>query len=196
MKTNKYLVISSIALLGSVSLAGCTTTPTQTSTTVTTGSSATTSSSGSAQDVVLPVSANPIMNSLTNSDLQIVAAGVEDLVDPITKKDMNDRLMLTLQNTGSKTLSNFEVYYEMTDAVTGITEAYYEKLTGFSLTPGAQDYVYFDNKTDAGHYPENQFSLYRSSVNQVDFKIMVSSDGAKIAEATAIKSKGTGEKAD
>ena len=147
-------------------------------------------------NIVLPVDANPIANQAAHPDLAVVSAAVEDLVDPSTGQAIDDRLMLTLKNNGSSDLSNLEVYYKMTDAVTGASESYYQALTGFTLAAGAEDYVYFDNKTDPGHFPENQFSLFRSSVNQVDFTIMVSADQSGIAQATTFKSEGTGEKVD
>ena len=146
--------------------------------------------------VVLPVAANPIVNTATAATLEISFAGVEDLVDPATGKALDDRLMLTLQNTGSTPLTGIEVYYEMTDVTTGAMEAYYQKLDGLSIPAGQETTVYFDNKTDPGHYPENQFSIYRSSTNEVDFAIQASAVGAKIATATAVKAIGTGEKVD
>lgn len=197
MKMKNTLAISGIALTLAATLAGCSTATTAPSSSSAPASSATsTAAASSGTAVVLPVDTNPIVNNLTNQDLQVVSAGVEDLIDPVSGAAINDRLMLTLKNNGSTTLSNFEVFYQMSDVTTGATESYYQKLDGFSLAAGAQDYVYFDNLTDPNHYPENQFSLYRSSQNQVDFKISVSSDGAATATATATKSVGTGEKVD
>ena len=146
--------------------------------------------------VVLPVSSNPIVNTATAATLEISFAGVEDLVDPATGKAIDDRLMLTLRNTGTTPLTGLEVYYEMTDIVTGATEAYYQKLDGVSIPAGQETTVYFDNTTDPGHFPENEFSIFRSSTNEVDFAIQVSAAEAKIATATAVKAIGTGEKVD
>ena len=151
---------------------------------------------GAQAGVVLPVSANPIVNTTTAATLEISFAGVEDLVDPATGKAIDDRLMLTLRNTGTTPLTGLEVYYEMTDIVTGATEAYYQKLDGVSIPAGQETTVYFDNTTDPGHFPENEFSIFRSSTNEVDFAIQVSAAEAKIATATAVKAIGTGEKVD
>jgi hypothetical protein len=145
---------------------------------------------------VLPVTSNPIVNTATAATLEISFAGVEDLVDPATGKAIDDRLMLTLRNTGTTPLTGLEVYYEMTDIVTGATEAYYQKLDSLSIPAGQDATVFFDNTTDPGHYPENQFSIYRSSTNEVDFTIQVSAAEAKSATATAVKATGTGEKVD
>lgn len=189
MKMKNKLVIAGITLTLVTALAGCSASTNASTTSSTPAAAASTA-------VVLPVDSNPIVNNLTNQNLQILNAVVEDLTDPVSGSAIDDRLMLTLKNTGSTTLGNFEVFYQMTDVTTGATESYYEKLDGFSLAAGAQDYVYFDNLTDSNHYPENQFSIYRSSQNQVDFQITVSSDGAAIATATTTKSVGTGEKVD
>ena len=152
--------------------------------------------SGAPSGVVLPVASNPIVNTATASMLAITYAAVEDNVDPATGKAIDDRLQLTLKNSGSTPLSGVEVYYEMTDVVTGAKEGYYQKLDGLSIPAGQDATVYFDNTTDPGHYPENQFSIYRSSTNEVDFAIQASAPGAKIATATAVKATGTGEKVD
>lgn len=142
---------------------------------------------------VLPVSSNPIHNTSQQEGLLIVAAAAEDNADPVTKQAISDRLQLTLQNTSSQTMSGLEVYYTMKDAKTGQSESYYQKLNGLQLAPSETKTIYFDNGTASGHYPENKFSLYRSSKNQVDFTIQVSAPGFKTATATAKKSAGTGE---
>lgn len=151
---------------------------------------------GSASGPVLPVTSNPIDTTGTAATLEITKAAVEDNVDPATGQAIDDRLQLTLKNTGSTALDNVEVYYEMTDKVTGQTEAYYQKLVGLSIPAGQETTVYFDNQVGAGHYPENQFSIYRNSTNEVDFTIQAAAAGAKVSIATAIKSTGTGEKVD
>ena len=106
-------------------------------------------------------------------------AAVEDNEDPATNAPISDRLQLTLANTGEEVLGGFEIYYEMTDATTGSTEGYYQRLDGLEIAPGEEATIYFDNETGPGHYPENEFSIYRSSVNQVDFAIEVSAVGCE-----------------
>ena len=151
---------------------------------------------GAQAGVVLPVTSNPIVNTATAATLEVSFAGVEDLVDPATGAALDDRLMLTLKNTGTAPLTGLEVYYEMTDVVTGATEAYYQQLDGVTIPAGQETTVYFDNQPQPGHFPENDFSLFRSSTNEVDFAIQVSSPDTKIATATAVKATGTGEKVD
>lgn len=146
--------------------------------------------------VVLPVERNPIVNSATTPSLQITAAAVEDNTDPATNAAIGDRLQLTLANTGTAPLSGFEIWYEMVDVTTDQREAYYQRLDGLEIAGGQTKTIFFDNESGPGHYPENQFSLYRSSANQVDFSIEVSAAGAKVATATATKGAGSGEQPD
>ncbi len=148
----------------------------------------------STSQLVLPVAKNPIVNKSMATGLVITYAAAENNVDPATHNPIADRLQLTLKNVSSKSLSRLEVYYLMTDVVTKAKEGYYQKLTGVTIAPKKSMTVYFDGGKQADHYPENQFSLYRSSQNQVNFKIWVSAPGVKIAQATALKSTGTGEK--
>ena len=151
-------------------------------------------SSTSSSGVTLPVASNPIVNNSTSPGLLVSYAAAENNVDPSTHNPIGDQLELTLKNTSAKPLSNIAVYYEMTDITTKAKEGYFQILNGIVIASNQERTVYFDGKSQLGHYPENQFSLYRSSPNEVDFKIWVSASGVKIAQATAIKSKGTGEK--
>lgn len=144
---------------------------------------------------VLPVSSNPIQDSGQQTGLVIKSAAAEDNTDPVTKQAIGDRLQITLENTSTQTIANVEVYYTMKDKKTGQTESYYQKLTGFSLAPNEIRTVAFDNETMAGHYPENKYSLYRSSHNEVEFTIQVSAPGFRSATGSAHKSAGTGETA-
>jgi hypothetical protein len=175
------------ALAAALILGGCASTP---------SSPARGASDKPSAAMVLPVTSDPIVNTATAATLSITDATVENNVDPATNKAIADRLQLTLKNTGTTALTGFEVYYEMTDAKAGKKEGYYQKLTGFTIPAGQQSTVSFDNGTGPGHYPENTFSVYRTSTNEVDFTVQVSATGAKIATGTAKKSPGTGEKVD
>ena len=151
--------------------------------------------SGTVSTQVLPVGTNPIQNTSSQAGLAITSAAVEDNADPVTKQAISDRLQISLQNTSSQTMSNLEIYYQMKDTKTGQTEAYHQVLNGLQLAPNETKTIYFDNETGAGHYPENKYSLYRSSKNEVDFTIQVSAPGFKPATGTTKKSAGTGETA-
>lgn len=188
MKLRLLVPVALAATLTVVALAGC-----QTASPTPAGSSA---ASGSSTTAVLPVGSNPIVNTSTAPGLTIVSAAAEDNVDPVTNADISDRLQVTVRNDTTSELSAFEVYYVMTDVTTGQSEAYYQELTGFTLAPGATVTLSFDGETGPGHFPENTFSLYRSSKNQVDFTIEVSAAGVQVANATATKGSGAGDAAD
>lgn len=154
------------------------------------------SGASAATKPVVPVTKNPIVNSSKITGISITSAMVQDNVDPVTKKAITDRLLIAVTNKGKNPAIGFEIYYSMTDSVTKVTENYYLPLTGFTLNAGATGYLNFDGKSGVGHFPENQFSLYRASTNEVKFNIQLSAKGYKIATAKSVKAKGTGEKVD
>ena len=145
---------------------------------------------------IVPVAENPIVNTSEVAGISITSAMVQDNVDPVTRKAITDRLLVAVMNMGSTPATGFEIFYSMTDSVTKATENYYLPLTGFEVKAGGTGYLDFDGKTGVGHFPENKFSLYRSSTNEVKFNIQLSANGYKVATATAVKDKGTGEKVD
>jgi len=173
---------------GALVVPGCGTTSTSTTSTAVkpTAKSAVT---------VLPVAKNPIVNDATAEGLKITSAMVENNVDPVTKKDISDRLQIGVKNTSGETLSDMQLFYQMTDSVTKKSEGYYQKLTGLSLNAGETKTVYFDTDSGTGHYPENIYSLYRTSANEVVISIEISAVGFKPAMGEVKKAKGTGEKA-
>ncbi|MCU1545241.1 MAG: hypothetical protein JWP30_341 [Homoserinimonas sp.] len=156
------------------------------------------STSGSAPGAgsVLPIAADPIVNASTTAGLTITSAAVEDNVDPVTNKALSDRLQITLGNSTAAPLSQVEIYYEMTDVTTKQSEGYHMNLAGVTVPAKGEATVFFDNEAATGHFPENEFSLYRSSTNQVDFTIEASAVGVAIATGAATKGAGTGEQAD
>jgi hypothetical protein len=212
--TNKWLIVPvcivSVAI-GALAAAGCSNQQITTSSTATVqpttsggtqaptgtaaqGTAQTTSSTGAKNSAqVLPVAKNPIVNQATKEGLQITSAMAENNVDPATNKDLTDRLQVTIKNTSTETLSDLELYYQMTDSTTKKAEGYYQRLTGFSLASGAEGTIYFDNGSGVGHYPESAFSLYRTSANEVIISIEVSAAGYRPATGQAVKAVGTGE---
>ena len=142
---------------------------------------------------VLPVASNPIQNNSTVSGLIITNAMAENNIDPATNQPIPDCLQLELRNTANQPMNSFEIYYKMTDSKTGAAENYYQRLPGLSLAPGQTTTIFFDNQKSAGHYPENKYSIYRTSSNEVRFTIELSTPGFKPAFSQAIKGPGTGE---
>jgi len=143
--------------------------------------------------VLLPVDSDPIVNTATKPGLEITSIMVENNVDPATQQDLPDQLQMDIHNGGDQTMSDLDVFYQMTDTTTKQTEGYYQKLTGLALAPGETATVFFDGGDGAGHYPENPYSLYRTSQNEVTFNVRLSTPGYKVATATVAKAVGTGE---
>ncbi|MBN9606008.1 MAG: hypothetical protein J0G30_05295 [Actinomycetales bacterium] len=191
MRIHRLATVAIVTTLALGGIAGCAATPSGPS------APAASSSAGTATDgTVLPVDANPITNASTAPGLSVTYAAVEDNVDPATGGALNDQLELTIRNDSASAATGLEVFYTMTDATTGQSESYYQDLGGLTIDAGTETTIYFDNGTGTGHYPENRFSLYRSSTNQVDFTIEVSATDLAPAVATATKGVGTGEVAD
>lgn len=154
-----------------------------------------TTSQGKAPTVV-PVKSNPIQNTSSQPGLAVTNAQVENNTDPTTGSPVSDRLQFTIQNSSSQPAQNLEVYYTMTDTKTQQSEGYYQKLDGLTIPAGQSVAIFFDNGTGTGHYPENKYSIYRTSQNAVDFSIEASATGLKPATAQAHKGSGSGDTKD
>ena len=115
MKIIPTVSIAAVALAATIGLAGCQSAPPEATPSLT--STASTSN-------VLPVDKNPIVNASVSPGLELVSAAAEDNIDPLTQQPITDRLQITLKNTSDHDLSNFDVYYSMTDISTGQSEGY------------------------------------------------------------------------
>lgn len=146
-----------------------------------------------ADGLVLPVAANPIVNTSTAPGLTIVEAKVEDNVDPATGGDAPDHLEIKLRNDGAAELNGFIVYYEITDLVTGAKEGYCSALTGFTIPAGGERSAHFDRTGQPDHFPDNEFSLYYASLNEMQFDITVSASGVAPQTASVTKDAGGNE---
>jgi hypothetical protein len=142
---------------------------------------------------VLPVTETPITSTGTKAGLAISETMVENNVDKASGKEVSDRLQFTIKNSSAEQVTGLEVYYTMTETPTGKTESYYQKLEGLMIAPNKEATVYFDNQSGEGHYPENKFSIYRSSANEVRFTIEASAPGFAAARGTAVKEEGLEE---
>ncbi len=178
------------AIIGTIALGGC-----SSSNTASSGNASPSAAATRSSEQVLPVDSNPIVNTATKAGLEVTSIMVENNVDSATQQALPDQLQIDLTNAGTETMSDLEIFYQMADSKTKETEGYYQKLTGLTLAPGETKTVYFDGGSGAGHYPENQYSLYRTSQNEVVFDVQVSAPGFQPATATVAKDAGTGEAA-
>lgn len=155
-----------------------------------------TSSGAAAPDRVLPVTANPIANTSTAKSLTIDSVLVENNVDA-TGKAVDDHLEVALSNTGATPLTGLEFFYTFTDPTAKLSESYYAKLpSNISIPAGGKQVVNFDNSGTPGSVPVNEFSLYATSKNALDVKVVASATGTAVTTATVKKDAGGAEAAD
>ncbi len=190
-KTPTYLAAMLVA--GALTLAGCS--AGGTSAPSTPAQAGTTASGAPSTAPVLPVTVDPIKNASTAPGLTVSKVMLQNNTDP-SGAAISDRLQFTINDSTAKALTGVEVFYTMTDVKTKASESYYQKLDGLTVPANGSAIVYFDNSGKPGHFPENKFSIYRSSLNKVDFTIEVSAPGLKIATAKGTKDAGAGETGD
>lgn len=139
-----------------------------------------------------PVNApNPIKEtSTTPLPVTIKDARVED-------NATSDHLEITMVNNGKSDLSNFDIYYTITDKANQTQESYYQKLNGLTLAAGETKTIHFDNQVSgANHYYMNMNGLYGTSSNGLTFEIQLHAAGNQPMNFTVEKAKGTAEVAD
>ncbi|MCL4377865.1 MAG: hypothetical protein M1409_05700 [Actinobacteria bacterium] len=144
---------------------------------------------------------NPIVNNSIQEGFQITSAMVENNYDPATKKAVDDHLEIALKNTSGKDLSDFLVYYTITDNVINKKEGYIVKLTNFILKNNETRIIHFDNKNSPDnllqdHFGENPNSIYRTNNDAKIFEIVISVPDYKIMMVKVNKDTGGAEKAD
>ncbi len=147
------------------------------------------------QDIVPGLYPNPIKNNSTTEGFKIASIMVENNTDQ-AGNPVSDHLELALQNLTNRDLSNFEIYYTITDTVTNKKEGYYKKLANYTLKAGATQTINFDNKSGIGHFSANTRSLYFTSTNKLHFTVIVSTPGYRIETASVEKAAGGAETQD
>lgn len=56
--------------------------------------------------------------------------------------------------------------------------------------------AHFDNTGATDHFPSNDFSLYKTSVNELDVEVIASAEGTAVQTATVKKDAGGAETPD
>jgi len=139
---------------------------------------------------------NPIDNNSITEGFVITSLLVENNIDPVTNKAVDDHLEIELKNTSGNELKGFEVYYTIKDNDTDVIEAYYVNLPDFILKSGETKSINFDNKDGNGHYSVNINSIYFTTMSAKVFEVTVSTDGFKPVSGKVNKDPGGEEKAD
>lgn len=109
-----------------------------------------------------------------------------------------DHLEIAFTNNGNTDLSNFDIYYTITDKVnTDQVEGYYQKLDGLTVKAGDSVTLHFDNDlTQANHYYGNMNGLYGTSTNGLTFAVSLHASGYQPTTFNVEKADGTAEVAD
>ena len=129
--------------------------------------------------------------STTALPIEIKDARVEDNATA-------DHLEITMINNSKEALSNFDIYYTITDKLDNTkVEAYYQKLNGLTIKAGETITIHFDNDvTKPGHYYGNMNGLYGTSVNGLTFAVQLHSHGYQPSDFNVEKAVGSAEVAD
>lgn len=168
------------------------TTPSQQPSSTSSGTTTQQTTSQNPEDIVPGLYPNPIKNNATKQGFKITSLMVENNTDA-SGNPVSDHLQLTLQNLTNTDLSNFEVYYTITDPTTNKKEGYAKSLDSYVLKAGATQTINFDNKQGVGHFTTNAHSLYFTSSDSLNFNVMVSTPGYKVETASVTKAAGGSE---
>ena len=145
------------------------------------------------KDDTKPIFSDNLISEASQAELpvEIKDARVEDNATA-------DHLEIKVVNKGTEDLSNFDIYYTITDKVdTSQIEGYYQKLDGFTIKAGETATLHFDNDlSQFGHYYGNMNGLYGTSANGLTFAVQLHASGYQPILFNVEKADGTAEVAD
>ena len=142
------------------------------------------------------IAKDTITSKGTSVGIKILKVLVEDNYDMVKRKSAPDHLEIQFQNISQKPLQEFEIFYTIVDDVTGKSEAYYKKLTGFTVLPGDEGRIHVDTTGHPGHFRANPNSSYYRSPNAKTMTVKLVATGSAFVTATVKKDKAGPEKAD
>lgn len=132
---------------------------------------------------------NPIQETSTTQGFTISGLLVENNTDA-NGAPVADHLEFKVTNTGSQELSNFDIYYTITDPKTGTVQGYYRTLPGFTIKPGETKTIHFDNTGAPDHFSVNPNSAYYTDVNGLTIEVTLHSPGFAPQTASVNKDPG------
>ena len=119
---------------------------------------------------------NPIQESSTTQGFTISGLLVENNEDA-NGAGVPDHLELKVTNTGTADLTNFDIYYTITDKDTGAIQGYYRMLPGFTVAPGETKDIHFDNTGQPDHYNWNPNSAFFTDPNGLTVAVTLHAPG-------------------
>jgi hypothetical protein len=129
---------------------------------------------------------NPIVETSTTEGFSINSILVEDNVDA-NNRAAPDHLELSITNTTDTDLTDFDIYYTFADPTTNHTEAYYLKLSDFTLGAGETTSIHFDSADQPAHFPFNPNSIYFNNPNELPTEVTLHAAGYAPQTATVTK---------
>lgn len=134
-----------------------------------------------------PVSAdNPIQDSSTTVGFTVDAIAVENNVDA-SGADVPDHLELTVSNTTGSDISGLEIYYTLTDTVTGDVQSFYQSLPDLVLKANETAHLHFDTSGAPGHFRADPNSMFYTGQHALTVDVVLHADGFAPQMATVDK---------
>ncbi len=135
------------------------------------------------------VAENPVSETSATVGFTINTILVENNVDA-SNQAVSDHLELSLTNTANTDLTNFDIFYTVTDPTTNHVEAYYQQLPDFTLHAGESTSIHFDNAVQPAHFKFNPNSLFYTNQNQLVIEATLHTAGYAPQTATVNKDPG------
>ncbi len=144
------------------------------------------------EDQTPVLGANPIQETSATIGFTLGGLLVENNVDA-GGADAPDHLEFNVTNTGIVDLTNFDIYYTITDQTTGAVQGYYRTLPGFTLKAGETQTLHFDNTGMPNHFSVNPNSAFYSNLNGLTLEVTLHVHGFAVQTGTVNKDPGGAE---
>lgn len=142
------------------------------------------------------IAADPFTTAAaTPAPFHIAEVLVENNVDPMAHKDAPDHLELRVVNDGSTPLTGFTLFYTLTDADSGVQEAYIAH-PDLTVPARGEARIHVDDSAAAGHLRANPNSIYVTSQAGKHVTVTLGLDGYAPVLASVEKDPGGAEEAD
>jgi hypothetical protein len=120
--------------------------------------------------------ANPIKEGSTTVGFTIDSIAVENNVD-VSGAGVPDHLELAISNTTQSDIDGFDIYYTLTDSVTGAEQSFYQSLPTFILKAGEKAQLHFDTTGQPGHFRADPNSMFYTGQNALTVDVVLHAAG-------------------
>jgi hypothetical protein len=124
-----------------------------------------------------PLSAdNPIQENSMATGFTIDAIAVENNVDA-SGAGVPDHLELTVSNTTGNDISGFDIYYTLTDTVTGTVQSFYQSLPDLVLAANETAHLHFDTTSNPDHFRADPNSMFYTGQHALTVNVVLHANG-------------------